>query len=135
MRKVALICMALMVSPLSPALAQETHVVHFKAGHSGAALKGRIKGDKWAAYRLGAAQGQTMKVTLHNPDGRAYFNIFAPGKGPGDAAMYIGSAMGNSYAGVLPASGDYTIQVYQMRATARRGESASYTLDVSITSR
>jgi hypothetical protein len=33
----------------------------------------------------------------------------------------------------LPATGRYRVQVYQMRASARRGETANYTLTIAVT--
>jgi len=44
-----------------------------------------------------------------------------------------GSRTAQRYPQQQPADGDYAIRVYQMRAAARRKESASYTLEVSVT--
>jgi hypothetical protein len=46
--------------------------------------------------------------------------------------MFIGSTSGGRFEGTLPADGTYTIQVYLMRNAARRGESATYKLDIGI---
>lgn len=58
-----------------------------------------------------------MTVTFTNPDGRAFFNILAPGS-TGEA-VYVGSINGNSFSGPVPGTGNTTVRVYQMRATAR----------------
>lgn len=115
--------------------AQETRSerVQFERGESGATVKGRIKGDEAVHYLLGAKAGQSMVVILNTDHNANYFNIFAPGKKPGeDEAMFIGSTEGNRYEGELSADGDYMVQVYLMRSAARRGEVANYSLEVGI---
>jgi hypothetical protein len=46
--------------------------------------------------------------------------------------MFIGSVEGNRYSGTLDAPGDYRFRIYQMRASARRGETTDYTLRVEV---
>ena len=104
--------------------------VHFKAGETGAAVKGTIKGDETVDYVLGAQKGQSMVVTLEASNQSAYFNVTAPGA---DEALFIGSTSGNRYEGTLPASGEYTVRLYLMRSAARRGETADYTIKFSVT--
>jgi hypothetical protein len=99
--------------------------VHFRAGETGAAVKGSIKGHEIVDYVLGARKGQTMVVALEASNGSAYFNVTAPGA---DEALFIGSTSGNRYEGTLPASGEYTVRLYLMRSAARRGETATYTI-------
>ena len=106
--------------------------VHFDKGTTGTTLKGKIKGYDTFNYTLGAKAGQYMRVSLETKHTATYFNIFEPGKGPGDAAMYIGSTQGNAYTGNLPADGTYTIQVYMMRSAARRNETANYQIHIGI---
>jgi hypothetical protein len=104
-------------------------LVHFKAGESGATVKGRIEGDETVDYVLAAQKGQSMVVTLEASNRSAYFNVTAPGA---DEALFIGSTSGNRYEGTLPASGEYTVRLYLMRNAARRGEAADYTLKFGI---
>jgi hypothetical protein len=104
--------------------------VAFKAGASSATITGSIKGDQSVDYVLGARRGQTMKVSLKTSNGANYFNVLPPGS---EAAIAIGSNLGNEWTGALPADGDYTIRVYLMRSAARRNETATYTLSVGIT--
>jgi hypothetical protein len=113
-----------------PALAQEKVPVQFARGTSAATVKGRIKGDQYRDYLVNARDGQTMTVTLVNPDGRAFFNVLPPGSN--DVAVFVGSTSGNSFQGPVPGTGNTTVRVYQMRATARRGEAASYTLTIGV---
>lgn len=82
---------------------------------------------------LGAQAGQRMVVEMSTSNASTYFNIFAPGDMPGaSAAMYIAATNGLRYEGVLPTDGDYLIQVFINRNAARRNETSSYTLIVSI---
>jgi len=113
-----------------PALAQQQTVVSFAKGKSASTISGSIKGDQDHSYIVNARAGQTLTVTLKPTKGSPYFNITAPGA---DSAMFIGSTEGNRFSGPLTTSGRHVIQVYQMRATARRGELASYTIDIGVT--
>jgi hypothetical protein len=116
-----------------PAIAKDkvtTHQVHFDKGTTGSTVKGHVKGYDTVNYKLGAKEGQYMRVSLESK--KAFINIFEPGNGPGDGAMFIGSTEGKSYTGNLPKSGTYTIQVYLMRNEARRGTSAPYALHIGI---
>mgnify|MGYP001551769334 FL=1 len=106
--------------------------VHFDKGTTGTTIKGKIKGYDTFNYTLGAKSGQYMRVSLETKHTATYFNIFEPGKGPGEAAMFIGSTQGKSYTGNLPADGTYTIQVYMMRSAARRNEISNYKLHIGI---
>jgi hypothetical protein len=56
-------------------------------------------------------------------------NVFAPGN---DTAISLGAEDPYDFTVVLPATGRYKVQVYQMRASARRGETANYTLTVGV---
>jgi hypothetical protein len=115
----------------APARAQQSVPVQFARGASSATVKGTIKGDQYRDYLVNARAGQTMTVTLTNPDGRAFFNVLPPGSTV--EAVFVGSTSGNSFRGAVPGNGNTTIRVYQMRATARRGEVANYTLTIGVT--
>jgi len=106
--------------------------VQFKKGTDEATIKSRIKGYEIVDYRLGAKAGQIMRVTLQTKNGANYFNVLPPGS---DAAIAIGSNLGNKWTGTLPVDGDYTIRVYLMRSAARRNETANYTLSVGVARR
>jgi uncharacterized protein YgiM (DUF1202 family) len=71
-----------------------------------------------------------MIVGMTTTNASAYFNITAPGA---TEALHVGSIAGNSFAGILPTSGDYAVEVYLMRNAARRGESAELTISFRIT--
>jgi hypothetical protein len=112
-----------------PASAQQTTNVAFAKGASSATLKGSIKGDQDHSYLVDARAGQTMKVKLTSTKGSAEMNVFAPGN---DTAISLGADDPYNVTAVLPTTGRYKVQVYQMRAMARRGETASYTLNIAV---
>jgi hypothetical protein len=114
----------------APAVAQQKVPVTFAKGASSATLKGSIKGEQFRDYTVNARAGQTLTVNMSNPDGRAFFNVMAPGS-TGEA-VYVGSTEGDSFRGPVPGTGATTIRVYQMRATGRRGEVANYALTIGV---
>lgn len=115
-----------------PAMAQDkvmTKQMHFKKDSSSAVIKESVKGYDTVLYKLGAKAGQKMHVSIDSK--HANFNLYAPGKGLGDQAVFVGEPT-IPYDGVLPVNGTYTIAVYLMRNEARRGTNTSYTLHVGI---
>jgi hypothetical protein len=108
--------------------------VQFQPGKSSKTIQGTIKGEQIADYLVNARAGQSMTVSFTTDNGGNSFNIFAPGKVPGnDEAFFIGETNNNSYKGTLPTSGDYLIRVGLVRSAARRNEVANYKLQISIT--
>jgi hypothetical protein len=131
-----------LLAPATVALAQvdiRTEEVRFAAGATGATIRDRIKGDEMVLFRIGAEAGQRMQIRLTTDNGANYFNLYEPGRGPGDEALATGTITGpmtpdlNVFDGVLPASGVYSVSVWLYRSAARRGETANFTLDISIT--
>ena len=55
-----------------------------------------------------------------------------PGAIPGQAEALGGGNVDTKWQGTLPKSGKYLIQVYQMRATARKGAKVPHSLSVGI---
>jgi hypothetical protein len=130
--KSAGLALSLLLVLVLPALASDAsreERVHFKAGADGATVKGHIRGREYIDYLLGAKAGQRMTATLHTDNASAYFNVLPAGS---EEALFVGSSSGNRYDGTLPASGDYRVRVYLVRAAARRGEQAHYSLDLRI---
>ena len=105
--------------------------VQFAKGAQSATVKGTFKGYDSINYTLVAKAGQTMTINISGSS-NANFNVFAPGAVPGQAEAMGTGSVDEKWQGPLPASGKYTIQVYQMRASARRGEAVPHTLTVSI---
>jgi hypothetical protein len=104
--------------------------VEFPKGKTGVVLTGSIKGYASVKYKLSAAAGQTMTVSLKTSNRSNYFNIQAPGQGD---ALFVGSTSGERFSGTLPKNGEYIVDVYLMRNAARRNEVAKYSINFQIT--
>lgn len=136
MRRAASVIAVLGLLAALPAEADMVHRerVHFEHGTTGTTIRDRIAGGDSIEYGLGVRAGQVLRVTLEDRRGTLAFNIFAPGAVPGrDAALFIGSTGGNQAELHLAASGDHMIQVYQVRAAARRGERSDFALRIAVT--
>lgn len=120
----------------APTLAQDgrSERIEFPEGASETTIRDSIEGRQFVDYLVRARAGQEMQVILETDHLANYFNIYEPGTRPQfDAAIYVGSIHGPSYAGTLPSDGDYLIRVYLMRSAGRRGEIAGYALTIKIT--
>ena len=105
----------------------------FKKGSYGTNLKGTFKGDDEARYTLHAKAGQQLKFKIKSTKNLAYLNIYAPEDKPGSAeAILKGAIVGSTGEITLPETGQYTLQLYQMRNTARQNKSVNYKLNVSV---
>jgi len=132
MRTLLSCLVAALVLAVAPSLAQPDigrHPVQFAKGKSGTTIKGSLTGDQTVDYTLRAAAGQTMTVRLSGGSS-VNFNVLPPGS-TGEA-LFVGSRDGNRSTTTLPASGEYTIRVYQMGNAASSGKRSNFTLDVAI---
>jgi hypothetical protein len=117
---------------IAPAVAQtptRSERVQFPRGATSQAVRGTIRGYSTVDYIIGARAGQTMRVGMQTNNRSTYFNVIAPGA---QSAMFDGSVRGSSFSGRLPQTGDYRVRVYLMRNAARRGESATFSLDIGV---
>jgi hypothetical protein len=104
--------------------------VQFAGGTSEATVRNTINGRETIDYLLGAKAGQSMRVTLEADNTATYFNVLPPDSEV--EAVFTSTTGGRIYEGVLHLDGDWKIRVYLYRAAARRGETTSYSLDVSV---
>ena len=125
-----LLATALALTPMAPANAQSVVPVQFDRGASSTSINGVIRGRQYIDYRIVVRRGQQMSVALSPRRGSPYFNVIEPGAG--DVAIFNSSTSGQRFSGMTQRSGAYTIRVYQMRASGRRGEVATYGLDISV---
>jgi len=137
--RAALLALTVLLVPLSGrAEVPRVMTVHFPPGSETTEVTGRVAGREMASYRVGAEAGQRLGVTLDPTNGATYFNVYAPGSRPGDAALAASGLTGpmvpdlNRFDGVLPASGNYTVTVYMMRSAARRGEVSDFRLRLRL---
>ncbi|WP_392454552.1 hypothetical protein AABD60_07830 [Edwardsiella piscicida] len=105
------------------------HAVQFPKGGSNATIKSRIKGENVLDYTLIAANGQHISITL-NGASSTYFNLMAPGS-TGEA-LFNGAMNGDSYQGILPTKGQYTVRVYPMGAAKQSNTAHPFTLKIAI---
>jgi hypothetical protein len=125
----ALVLVQSMPAGAQPAPPRQERVT-FAKGASAATIKGQLKGGADVDYRVHAAAGQTLSVSLKGSNRSNYFNVLPPGSA--DVAMHVGQD-GEPYTGMLPTDGDYTVRVYLMRNAARRNETSDYTLTIGVT--
>ena len=115
-----------------------TEQVRFAAGTSGTAINDTITGDQSVLYTIGAEAGQRMKIRMDPSNLATYFNVYAPGTGPGDEALANSQLTGamvpdiNYFDGELSVSGEYSVSVYMMRSAARRDEVSNYEIVISV---
>ena len=126
---------AVLCSPLLavPASAQSVAPIEFARGATSMTVSGILRGDRYIDYRVAVIAGQRLTVALRVATGSAYFNVMEPGSR--DVAIYNSSTGEQRFSDRAARSGAYTIRVYQMRATARRGEIARFSLSVEVTGR
>jgi hypothetical protein len=103
--------------------------LQFEAGSNAALAKGRLVGDDTIDYVFTARGGENVTAVLESGS-IGYFNVLPPGSS--GEAIFIGSSAGNRFSGTLEAPGEYRFRVYQMRASARRGQATDYTLRVEV---
>lgn len=108
-----------------------TTPVQFAKGMSSFSTNSSLLGYDSVNYTLDAKAEQSMRVSLSGSS-NVGFNIYAPGDIPGVATALGSGSLGQDWSGVLPASGTYTVQVYQVRAAARRGAQAAYAITFAI---
>ncbi|MFO1210082.1 MAG: SH3 domain-containing protein [Amaricoccus sp.] len=107
--------------------------IEFAAGATSATVEGGLAGFESVQYAVAAAAGQVMTVGLEADNASTYVNVYRPGDVPGQStALHIGPRQGNDWTARLRASGDYTVQVFLIRAAARRNETAQYKLTVAV---
>lgn len=90
---------------------------------------GTIKGDEIVDYVFSLKQGQYLNVSLASKHSGTYFNILPPSN---ETAIFVGSMQGGQFESTVSATGEYRVRVYQMRASARRGETADFGLEIIV---
>ena len=93
-------------------------------------VSGRIVGYQSTAYAVPARAGQTLTVTMSTASTSAYFNV-KDVRDQSGAAVHIGETAGPRAAIAVPADTTYLIDPFLVRAVARRGSTADYTLTIT----
>lgn len=107
--------------------------VHFAKGQSATTFKGSFKGYDTVEYLLTAKAGQVLSVKVSGSS-NANINVFPPADyvlpDPQQLALPLEGT--DTRSARLPAYGLYRIQIYQPRASARRGAVVKYSLKVEV---
>jgi len=130
-RSSVFLALMLAFAPALPqvAAAQErVETLRMRPGATQTTVRGIVIGRISASYRLEARAGQRMSLDLNSRNTFLYFNVLDP-RGRTIAREQT------QWDGRLPASGVYTIQIYLVRAEARRNRPAPFSLDVRVAGR
>jgi len=107
--------------------------VNFDRGASETTMTDRIKGSEYVVYKLGASDGQFLRVSLRPDNHNTGFNIYIPGRGPGDDALYNSETGGKpEYYGQLYKDGVHSVSVFQNRNAARKGAVSNFEIHFEI---
>ncbi len=112
------------VSP-TPIPGVGTQRITFPAGASSATITGQVDGNTFRGYLLNAQAGQRMQVSTSSPAGNVYLTLVSPLGSP----LARAQNGAQTFDGILPESGDYSIQVSAPAGTGL----TSFTLFVSVT--
>lgn len=96
-------------------------------------ISGEVNGYEAPAYAVPVRSGQTLSVTFKPSNANLYMNVLD--MNVPDVAVHRGDVDGEQASFHSERDSVYVIQLYQFRATARRGVSGSYTLSISRTTR
>ena len=107
--------------------AQNKVRVKFAKGATSAALKGTINGYKYIDYIVAAKSGQTMTVNLKTSNPASGFYMYYSNMKEVDETSGVTEITRKT-----DVDDNYIIRVIMPRSSARRKESASFTLNVSI---
>lgn len=120
-------------SPLRADDVVTTKKVLFKRGASSATLAGSLKGYDSVRYELSAKERQKMSVKLTSKNTFLYFNVLNKKT---DLALETEPAPREvtRWTGTLPKAGIYVVQVYLVRAEARRGGKANFKVSMALSS-
>ena len=83
--------------------------IQFERGKSETIVTGKVTGRGDVLYKLNARDGQFLQVKMLPGSKGADFNIFIPGRAPGDEAMYASAIGGRNYLGQFYKTGDHSI--------------------------
>jgi ribosomal protein S11 len=88
--------------------------IQFAPGATSAQVSGQVDGNTYVGYVLNARAGQHMQINVASPGGNVYLTLVSPGGSP----LARAQAGAQSFNGILPESGDYTVQISAPSGTA-----------------
>lgn len=130
---VPLLSVLVSFSSLSAFAKTSQESITFSKGTDQKTQTGSFKGYDDIQYKIYAKKGQVLKFKINSNKNLANINFFSPNSKPGrDEAIFIGSTGGQVGELILPLSGEYTIQVCQMRNSARQNQKVNFQLNIQI---
>jgi hypothetical protein len=94
--------------------------IEFAPGADGATIEDGVVSGTTNRYHLRAAAGQSMAIVVESLEANAVFSVFAP-----DGTLISNPGV-TTFAGTLPTTGDYLVEVATVRGNA------TYRMDVQI---
>jgi len=111
------------------AVAQErAETLRFRPGATSTTVRGVVMGREGVNYRLEARSGQRLSLDLRSRNDFLYFNLFDP-------RGRVIAREETRWSDRLKTSGVYRVEVFLMRAEARRGRVVPFTLEVQLSGR
>ncbi len=104
--------------------------VTFAEGKATRSFEDRISDFEAVSYVIPLRQGQSLHVVLATNNASNCFDIHAPNR---PKPVYVGGDSGTDYKLLVQAPGDYIVRVFLLRLAARDGQSADYTLELTVT--
>ena len=91
-------------------------------------FSGKITGYQTAEHWFSVRKGESISIRMKANNPNTYFNVWAP---KGNEAVFNGSFQGEKFDGIATKTGKYRVQVYFMRAHARRHATTNYSLNIT----
>ena len=103
--------------------------VTFEDGKPTRSFDDRISDYEAVSYVVPLRQGQSLHALLATNNASSCFDIHAPNK---PKPVYVGGDSGNDYTLLAQVPGDHIVRVFLLRLAARDGQSADYTLELTV---
>lgn len=121
--------LALAATPSVTLAADREVTVSFAPGTSSAGYRDSATGYDMVSYSLDARAGQTLSIRFEASLGSCEFAVQSP---DGQGNLTDSLADPNAFTATLGQTGTYRVNVFLMRATARRGLTCRYAIDFEI---
>jgi hypothetical protein len=103
--------------------------VTLEAGKPARSFQDRISDYEAVSYVIQLRQGQSLHVVLATNNASNCFDIHAPNTAK---PIYVGAESGNDHKLLVTTPGEYMVRVFLLRLAARDGQSADYTLELTL---
>jgi hypothetical protein len=104
--------------------------VTFADGNTARSFDDSISDFEVVTYVVTLRKGQSLRVMLATTNASNCFDIHAPGVAK---PVYVGGDSGSTHQLQAQIPGEYLVKVFLLRLAARDGQTAQYTLELSVT--